>query len=394
MLSKVYLAGGVRTPFGSFNGALASMPAGKLGGIVIRAALQRAGADPKEVDEVLFGNVIGAGLGQNVARQCTIAAGLDFSVGATTINKVCGSSMRAVILAAQSIQCGDGSLIVAGGCESMSGAPYLLKKARTGYRMGHGELIDAMVHDGLWDVYTDRHMGTCGDQCAIKYGISREDQDAFSVESYNRAIRAWEDGFYSEGVVPVEVPSRKETVTFEKDEDVSKFRGEEKLRALKPAFGPESMITAGNASGINDGAAAMIVFGDEKKDALGLKPAASIVGHTNVAMESDWFTIAPIYAIKKLCEQIDVAPKDVDLYEINEAFAVVAAVAIQELGLDHECVNIAGGAVAIGHPIGATGARIINTLTRALQRREKRLGIACLCIGGGEATAIAVERCA
>ena len=394
MLSNVYLAGGVRTPFGSFNGALSGVPAGKLGGIVIRAALERSGADPKHVDEVLFGNVIGAGLGQNVARQATIAAGLDVSVGATTINKVCGSSMRAVILAAQSIQCGDGSLIVAGGCESMSGAPYLLKKARTGYRMGHGELIDAMVQDGLWDVYTDRHMGTCGDQCAIKYNISREDQDTFAVESYQRAIRAWEDGFYSDGVVEVEVPSRNETVTFDKDEDVSKFRGEEKLRALRPAFVPESMVTAGNASGINDGAAAMIVFGDEKKDALGLKPAARIVGHTNVAMESDWFTIAPIYAIKNLCEQIGVAPKAVDLYEINEAFAVVAAVAIQELGLDHKRVNVAGGAVAIGHPIGATGARIINTLVRALDRGEKRLGIACLCIGGGEASAIAVERCA
>jgi len=394
MLSNVYVAGGVRTPFGSFNGALSAVPAAKLGGLVIRAALERAGVDPKQVDEVLFGNVIGAGIGQNVARQAAIAAGLDVSVGATTINKVCGSSMRAVIHAAQSIQCNDASLIVAGGCESMSGAPYLLQKARTGYRMGNGELIDAMIHDGLWDVYTDRHMGTCGDQCAVKYGISREDQDTYAIESYRRAIRAWEDGFYAEGVVPVDVPSRNETLTIDHDEDVAKFQGEDKLRALRPAFGPESMVTAGNASGINDGAAAMVVFGDERKAALKLKPDARIIGHANVAMAPDWFTIAPIYAIKKLCERIEVAPTDVDVYEINEAFAVVAAVAIRELDLDHDRVNVAGGAVAIGHPIGATGARIINTLVRALQRGRKRLGIACLCIGGGEASAVALERCA
>ena len=393
MLKNVYVAGGARTPFGAFNGSLAAMTAPELGSIAIRAALQKAGVDPKEVDEVLFGNVLGAGLGQNPARQASLGAGLGVEVGATTINKVCGSSLRAVILAAQAIQCGDAGLIVAGGCESMTGAPYLLRKARGGYRMGHGELIDAMIYDGLWDVYTSRHMGTCGDQCATKYNISREDQDTFAIESYTRAIRAWEDGFYATGVVPVEVKSKKSSTIVDHDEDVAKFQGEEKLRSLSPAFGPNSTITAGNASKINDGAAAMVVFDDEVKKALGLKPAARILGHANVAMESDWFTIAPIYAIRKLCEQLKIKPGDIDLYEINEAFAVVPMVAIRELKLDRNRVNVAGGAVAIGHPIGASGARIVNTLTRALERHDKTLGIACLCIGGGEASAIAIERC-
>jgi len=393
MLKNVYLAGGVRTPFGAFNGSLASLTAPELGSVAIRAALQKAGVDPKEVDEVLFGNVLGAGVGQNPARQASLGAGLGVEVGATTINKVCGSSLRAVILAAQAIQCGDAGLIVAGGCESMTNAPYLLRKARSGYRMGHGELIDAMIFDGLWDVYTSRHMGTCGDQCATKYAISREDQDTFAIESYTRAIRAWDDGFYSKGVVPVEVKSKAGTTVVDHDEDVAKFQGEEKLRSLSPAFGPSSTITAGNASKINDGAAAMVVFDDEAKKALGLKPVARILGHANVAMESDWFTIAPIYAIRKLCEQLRIKPGEVDHYEINEAFAVVPLVAIRELKLDRNRVNVAGGAVAIGHPIGASGARIVNTLTRALERNEKTLGIACLCIGGGEASAIAIERC-
>lgn len=393
MLKNVYVAGGMRTPFGAFNGALAALTAPELGSVVIRAALQKAGVNPKEIDEVLFGNVLGAGVGQNPARQASLGAGLGVEVGATTINKVCGSSLRAVILAAQAIQCGDAGLIVAGGCESMTNAPYLLRKARSGYRMGHGELIDAMIYDGLWDVYTSRHMGTCGDQCATKYNISREDQDTFAIESYTRAIRAWEDGFYSTGVAPVEVKSKKGSTIVDHDEDVAKFQGEEKLRSLPPAFGANNTITAGNASKINDGAAAMVVFDDNVKKALGIKPVARILGHANVAMESDWFTIAPIYAIRKLCEQLKIKPGEVDLYEINEAFAVVPLVAIRELKLDRNRVNVAGGAVAIGHPIGATGARIVNTLTRALERQDKTLGIACLCIGGGEASAIAVERC-
>ncbi len=393
MLKNVYVAGGVRTPFGSFNGSLTALTAPELGSIVIRSALQRAKVDPKEVDEVLFGNVLGAGIGQNPARQASLGAGLGVEVGATTINKVCGSSTRAVVLAAQAIQCGDAGFIVAGGCESMTNAPYLLRKARSGYRMGHGELIDGMIHDGLWDVYTSRHMGTCGDQCASKYGISRENQDDFAIESYRRAIHAWDDGFFKGGVTPVEIKSKKGTTVVDHDEDVAKFQGEEKMRSLPPAFGPGGTVTAGNASKINDGASAIVVFDDERKKALGLTPDARILGHANVAMESDWFTIAPIHAIRMLCEQLKIKPSEVDLFEINEAFAVVTVVAMKELKLDHARVNVAGGAVAIGHPIGATGVRIISTLVRALHRQNKRIGIACLCIGGGEATAVAVERC-
>ena len=400
MLKNIYVAGGVRTPFGSFNGSLSSLTAVELGGIAIRNAIERAGVDAKEVDEVLFGNVIGAGQGQNVARQAALAGGLGVEVGATTVSKVCGSGMRAVILAAQAIQCGDAHLIVAGGTESMSNAPYLLPKARTGYRMGDGKLIDAMIHDGLWDVYTDQHMGHCGDLCARKYDFTREQQDTYAIESYQRAIAAWDDGFLAGEVVPVEVKNRRETVTVDRDEDVRKFAGEQKLRALRPAFGKESMVTAGNASGINDGAAAMVVFDDDKKNALGIKPAGRILGHANAAMESEWFTIAPIHAIRRLCDKLgqqagyaSIKPTDVDLFEINEAFAVVAMVAIKELGIERSRVNVAGGAVALGHPIGATGARIITTLLRSLERQDKKLGIACVCIGGGEAGAIAVERC-
>ena len=393
MLKNVYIGETARTPHGSFTGALSSFRAGELGSLAIRGALERAKVDPKEVDEVLMGNVVGAGLGQNVARQATLGAGLGTNVGATTISKVCGSGLRAVILAAQGIQCDDAHLVIAGGCESMSNAPYLLPKARTGYRMGNGELIDSMIHDGLWDVYTNQHMGHCGDLCANKYGFSRQDQDDFAIESYERAVKAWGNGFFATETVPVEVKSRSGTVTVDRDEDVAKYQGPEKLRALRPAFGPESMVTAGNASGISDGAAATLVFDDDKKKALGLKARARILGHANAAMESEWFTVAPIHAIRRLCDKLNIKPTDVDLFEINEAFAVVAMVAIRELGLDHAKVNVAGGAVAIGHPIGATGARIVGTLVNALERHDKKLGVACLCIGGGEASAIAIERC-
>lgn len=393
MLKNVYLAGGARTPFGSFNGTLSGLTAAQLGAEAIKAALKRAGVKPEDVDEVFFGNVVGAGLGQNIARQCTIAAGLPKRVPATTINKVCGSAMRAVRIASQAIQCGDAGLCVAGGTESMSNAPYLLPKARTGYRMGNGVLVDGMIHDGLWDVYTDRHMGTCGDQCATKYGIGRQEQDDWAIESYTRALKAWDEGFFKDDVVRIEIQQKKETIVLDRDEDVAKFRGADKLRTLPPAFGKESMITAGNASGINDGSAAMIVFDDARKDALKIKPRARIVGYANAAMEPEWFTIAPIQAIRNLSEKLGIKPNGADLYEINEAFAVVAVVAIRELGLEPATVNVAGGAVAVGHPIGASGARIINTLVTALERTNKKLGIAAICLGGGEADAIAIERC-
>jgi len=392
MLKKVYISGGVRTPLGAYLGSLADMSAGQLGAHAIRGALARSGAKPADVDEVFMGNVIGAGLGQNIARQCSLGAGIGEEVGCTTVNKVCGSAMRAIILAAQGIQCGDIDLAVAGGAESMSNAPYLLPKARKGYRMGNGELVDAMIHDGLWDVYNQVHMGTCGDACAADFGFTRQQQDDFAVESCKRAIAAWESGFYAKWVVPIEVASRKETIRVERDENLARF-DEGKVRALKPAFGKEGTITAGNASGINDGAAACVVVGEERMQALGIKPDARILGHANVAMAPAKFTHAPIHVIRKLADRLNLKLADVDLFEINEAFGVVAMAAMKELSLPHAKVNVHGGAVAIGHPIGSTGAWITISLAHALKARKKRLGIACLCIGGGEATALAIESC-
>jgi acetyl-CoA C-acetyltransferase len=392
MLKNVYLASGVRTPLGAYLGAFADLPTAKLGAAAIKAAVQRAGVDPSDVDEVFMGNVIGAGLGQNIARQCSLAAGLGEQVGCTTVNKVCGSAMRAIIIAAQGIQCGDIDLAVSGGVESMSAAPYLLKKARGGYRMGNGELIDAMINDGLWDVYNQVHMGTCGDACAADFGFTREQQDDFAIESCERAINAWESGFYGRFVIPVEVPTRKGSVTVETDENLARFDAE-KVRKLRPAFGAEGTVTAGNASGINDGAAACVVVGEGKLQALGIKPLARILGHANVAMEPTQFTHAPIHAIRKLADKCDLKLADVDLFEINEAFGVVAMAAIKELGLDRSKVNIHGGAVAIGHPIGSTGAWITVSLAHALAVTGGKVGIASLCIGGGEASAIAIERC-
>ena len=392
MIKDVYVAGGVRTPFGSFLGTLSEVSAVELGSLAVRRALARAGVQPDDIEEVYFGNVIQAGLGQNVARQVSLGAGISKHTGAVTINKVCGSSMHATIIASQAIQCGDADVIVSGGCESMTNAPYLLPKARKGYRMGNSELVDSMVHDGIWDVYNDKHMGTCGDLCAAKYEISRDRQDAFAIESYKRAIRAWEDGFYKEAVVPVEIKTRKGPVVVEMDEDVSKFN-EERMHKLRPAFGPEGTVTAGNASSINDGAAAMVVLSGEKVESLGVRPTGRILGYANYATDPEWFTIAPPQAIRRLCEKVSLKIEDVDLFEINEAFAVVTVLAIDELNLDPAKVNAFGGAAAIGHPIGATGARLINTLLHGLERTGGRIGIACLCIGGGEADAIAVERC-
>ncbi len=392
MLKNVFIAGGSRTPLGLFNSSLADVSAVELGSLAIKAALDRSPVDPKAVDEVLFGNVIGAGLGQNIARQATLGAGLPISCGATTINKVCGSSLRAIILAAQAIQCGDAGVIVAGGTESMTRAPYLLPKARGGYRMGHGELLDSMIQDGLWDVYNNVHMGTCGDTCARKYDITREQQDDFAIESYKRVIAAQEAGNFENVMVPVEVKSRKGTVVVDRDEEPTRFV-EEKIRSLRPAFGSDGTVTAGNASGISDGAAAAVVVGEEQANRLGVQCSARILGYANVAMEPDWFTIAPIHAIRKLSDQLSIKLADVDLFEINEAFAVVALVAMKELGLPHEKVNVCGGAVAMGHPIGATGARLVVTLANTLRLRKQKLGIACLCIGGGEASAIAIESC-
>jgi acetyl-CoA C-acetyltransferase len=390
MLKQVFLAGGVRTPIGSFAGVFAEVPAPVLGAAAVKGALSKAGLAPDEVDEVIFGNVIGAGLGQNVARQVTIGAGLKPGVGATTVNKVCGSGLKAVMLAAQAIQCGDASVIVAGGCENMSRAPYLLDKARTGYRMGDGVLVDSMIRDGLWDVYNNVHMGTCGDACAKKYEFTRQNQDDFAVASFKRALAAQQSGAFADEIVAVDAPAGKATVQVKEDENPKKFN-EEKLRQLRPAFGKEGTVTAGNASSINDGAAAIVVITPEKAKSLGVKPIARILGYATASREPEWFTVAPVGAISKLMDQLSLKVRDVDLFEINEAFSVVPMTAMNELSIPHEKVNVNGGAVALGHPIGASGARTLVTLINAMRQKKATIGIDSLCIGGGEAVAVAVE---
>jgi acetyl-CoA C-acetyltransferase len=392
MTKNVYLAGGARTAVGSFSGAFEQTPAPMLGAAAAKAALERSRVPAGQVDEVIFGNVLSAGLGQNVARQVTIKAGLSPLVGATTVNKVCGSGLKAVMLAAQAIQSGDANVVVAGGAENMSRAPYLLEKARSGYRMGHGELVDSLIKDGLWDVYNNLHMGSCGDRCAAKYGLSRQQQDDFAVASFKRALAAASNGVFAEEIVPVEVTSGKETVTVKEDESPKRFN-EEKLRKLRPAFGADGTVTAANASSINDGAAAVVVLSEEKLKSLGVKPQARILGYSTYSREPEWFTLAPIGAIERLLEKLSLQVKDVDLFEINEAFSVVPLAAMKDLGIPHEKVNVHGGAVAIGHPIGASGARTLVTLLNAMKHKGAKIGIDCLCIGGGEAVAMAVERC-
>jgi acetyl-CoA C-acetyltransferase len=341
---------------------------------------------------VIFGNVVSAGLGQNVARQAAIGAGLDPKVGATTVNKVCGSGLKSVMLAAQSIKCGDASAIVAGGAENMSRAPYLLEKARSGYRMGNGEIVDSMIRDGLWDVYKNVHMGICGDQCAAKYGFTREQQDDYAVASFTRAIAASTKGLFTHEIEPVQVKAGRETMAVTEDENPKKFN-EDKLRKLRAAFGEKGTVTAGNASSINDGAAALVVLSDEKVKALGIQPQAKILGYATFSREPEWFTLAPIGAIEKLLKKLSLKVSNVDLFEINEAFSVVPMAAMKDLGIPHERVNVHGGAVALGHPIGASGARTLVTLINALKQRGGRIGINSLCIGGGEAVAMAVEIC-
>jgi acetyl-CoA C-acetyltransferase len=393
MRSDVFLAGAARTAVGGFCGALSGVSAPALGSIAIKATLQRSGAPADRVDEVIFGNVLSAGLGQNVARQASIGAGLSPRVGATTVNKVCGSGLKAVMLAAQAVQCGDAQVVVAGGTENMSQAPYLLAKARSGYRLGNGELIDSIVHDGLWDVYNNVHMGSCGDQCAAKYGFTREQQDDFAIASYKRALQAQKEGRFVEEIVPVEIPARKgPPAKVEQDEEPQRF-DEGKFRQLRPAFGPEGTVTAGNASSINDGAGAITVLSEKRVEELGITPQARILGYETFSREPEWFTLAPIGAIAKVLKCLGLPLDRVDLFEVNEAFSVVPMAAMKDLDIPHEKMNVHGGAVAIGHPIGASGARILVTLLGALKQRDGKIGVACLCIGGGEAVAMAVERC-
>ena len=382
---------GARTPIGAFLGSLSSLTAPQLGSVAIAEAVKRAGLAPSEIDEVIMGCVLTGGMGQAPARQAALGAGLPTSVPALTINKVCGSAMKAVMLAAQAVRLGDSNIVVAGGMESMSNAPYVMDKARTGYRMGNAKIIDSMIHDGLWDPYKDCHMGNCGDSTSSQLGFTREQLDEFSAESYRRAVSAQAEGRFTDEIVAVPVPQRKgDPILVSQDEEPGKGNPE-KLGTLRPAFSKDGVTTAGNASSIDDGAAALIVASSEEAEKRGIRPLGRIVGYSTYAQEPEWFTTAPAFAIEKLLAKHGLAVQDIDLFEVNEAFAVVAMAVMQKVEIPHDKVNVNGGAVALGHPIGMTGARLILTALYELRRRGGRYAIATPCIGGGEATAVLIE---
>ena len=383
----------VRTAIGKFQGALSPLPATELGARVVKEAVQRAGLAPEQVDEVIMGNVLPAGLGQNPARQAAIWAGVPAKVAAMTINKVCGSGLKAVGLAAQAIQTGESEIVVAGGMESMSNCPYLLPKAREGYRLGHGEILDSMIQDGLWDAYENVHMGMTGEFVADKYKITREEQDEFAVNSHRKALAAIKACRFEPQILPIEVPQRKgEPVVFKTDEGPREDASVETLRKLKPDFKKDGTVTAGNAPGVNDGAAALVVTSERLASKLGKQPIARIVAQAVSGVEPKWVMMAPVEAVEKLLKKTGWDREGVDLYEINEAFSVQALAVIRQLRLNPDKVNVNGGAVALGHPIGASGARILVTLLYEMMARNARRGIAALCLGGGNAVALAVER--
>jgi acetyl-CoA C-acetyltransferase len=391
----VVIISGCRTAVGKFQGALADLSAPQLGAVVVREAVKRAGLNSDQVDECVMGNVLPAGLGQNPARQAAIFGGLSPATGAMTINKVCGSGLKAVALAAQAVQTGNSSIVVAGGMESMTNAPYLLPQARKGYRLGNGKVIDSMVHDGLWDIYNDYHMGITGENVAEKYGITREEQDEFAVHSHRKAVAAMKECRFKLQIVPVEIPSKKRgeaPVLFDRDESPREDTTIEVLRSLKPAFKKDGTVTAGNAPGVNDGAAAVVVTSAKRAKELGAQPMVRIVAQATSGVEPKWVMMAPVDAVRKIWEKTGWKNEDVDLYELNEAFSVQALVVMRELRLDPNKVNVNGGAVAIGHPIGASGARVLVTLIYEMTRRDVKRGIAALCLGGGNAVAMAVER--
>jgi acetyl-CoA C-acetyltransferase len=393
VMREIFILGTARTPIGSFQGALADIPAPRLAAAALAAALTRSkGVSHELVGEVIMGNVLAAGLGQAPARQAAHYAGLPRSVGATSVNKMCGSGLKSVVLGTQAIANRDAEIIVAGGMESMSGAPYLLPKAREGLRMGHAQVLDSMIHDGLWDVYGNVHMGDCGELCAREKGISRQAQDAYAAESYRRALRAQSEGRFKDEITPIEIASKKGPPRVV-SQDEEPARGDiEKLASLRPAFQKEGTITAGNASSLSDGAAAVVLASSDIAGKIGAKPRARIVGASDHAQAPEWFTTAPASSIERLLAKVGWRKEEVDLFEINEAFSVVAIANNQLLGLDPARVNIWGGAVALGHPIGASGTRVLVTLLSALEATGGRRGIASLCIGGGEAIAIAIER--
>src|SRR5579864_3202375 len=391
----VVIISGCRTAVGRFQGSLSDFSAPQLGAIAVHEAVKRAGIEPTQVDECIMGNVVSAGLGQNPARQAAIFGGLSPATGAMTINKVCGSGLKSVALAAQAVQTGNSSIVVAGGMESMTNAPYLLPQARKGYRLGNAQIVDSMVHDGLWDIYNNYHMGITGENVAEKYSITREEQDEFAVNSHRKAVAAIKECRFKSQIVPVEIPAKKKgepPTIFDKDEGPRADTTIEVLRALKPAFKKDGTVTAGNAPGVNDGAAAVVVTSAERAKELGAKPMVRIVAQATSGVEPKWVMMAPVGAVRTIWEKTGWKKDEVDLYELNEAFSAQALAVIRELGLDMNRVNVNGGAVAIGHPIGASGARVLLTLIYEMIRRDVHRGIAALCLGGGNAVAMAVER--
>ncbi len=390
-MEEVFIVGVARTPIGSFNGALAALAAPRLGAIAVAEAVRRAGLRPEQVDEAIMGNVLSAGMGQAPARQAAIGGGLPHSVPAVTVNKVCGSGLKAILLGQQAILTGEAEIVVAGGMESMSNAPYLLPNARQGYRMGDGVLVDSMLHDGLVDAYSPIHMGVCGEMCAERYGIGREEQDRFAVQSYTRALESQATGRFTEEIVPVKVPGKKGEAVVAEDEgpkraDLARFA------SLRPAFKEGGTITAANAPSVNDGGAAVVLASRRKVEELGLEPMACLGASATAALAPEWFTIAPGEAVQKALKRAELSANDIDLFEINEAFSVVALVAARVLDIGEDRLNVNGGSVALGHPIGCTGARLVVTLLHAMRARQARRGLVALCLGGGEGMALILER--
>lgn len=388
---EVFIVGSARTPIGAFQGALSTVSAPELGAVAIRSALERAGVSPELVDETYMGNVLTAGIGQAPARQAAKKAGVLDKTPATTVGKVCGSGMMSIILGAKSILLADAEIVIAGGMESMSQAPYLLPKARGGYRLGNGTVVDSMVHDGLWDPYGDKHMGNCGETCAKEYGYTREAQDEFAVESYKRAQAAVAEGKLATEIAPVTIKGRKGDTVVSEDEEPGRARFD-KMLTLRSAFEKDGTITAANASKLDDGAAALILASGEAVKKHGLTPIAKLVGYGGHAQEPEWFTTAPVGAVENVLKKTGLSVDDIDLFEVNEAFAVVSMACIEKAAVPHEKMNVWGGAISLGHPIGCSGARIVVTLLHALQDRDEKRGLATLCIGGGEALAVVVER--
>ena len=394
MEEDIVIVSAVRTPVGKFQGALSGFSATQLGAIAVREAVRRSAIDPKSVDECIMGNVLSAGLGQAPARQAALFGGLSDEVAALTINKVCGSGLKAVGLAAQSIQTGNADIVVAGGMESMTNSPYLLPQGRQGFRMGDSAVVDSMVHDGLWDVYNHYHMGMTAENVAEKHSISRQEQDRFAVNSHRKAAEAWAEGYFEAEVVPVEVPGKKkgQTTIFKMDESIRPDTSIETLAGLKPAFKKDGTVTAGNAPGVNDAGAALVLMSARKAKSLGLRPLVHIRAQAASGIDPQWIMLAPVTGVQKVLARAGWELTDVDLFELNEAFAVQALGVTTELGLSLEKVNVNGGAVAIGHPIGASGARILVTLIHEMIRRDVHRGVAALCLGGGNSFALAVER--